>query len=84
MEIMVAETLTVNSCLNVQLICAAQKYRFHTKSNTPTLFNSTKTRQWKDRIEKIRPNPYKSKKMTVAGLWNNLPWSYSLFQAEKV
>ena len=30
MEIMVAETLTVNSCLNVQLICAAQKYRFHT------------------------------------------------------
>ena len=30
------------------------------------------------------PNPYKSKKTRVEGLWNDLSWFYDVFQAERV
>ncbi len=29
-------------------------------------------------------NLYKSKKMRVVGLWNDLSWFYDVFQAERV
>ena len=33
---------------------------------------------------KVRSNLYKSKKMRVVGLGNDLPWLYSVFQGEEV
>jgi len=32
----------------------------------------------------VNENFYKSKKIRAASLWNDLPWLYNVFQAEKV